>query len=113
MAEESDADLFISIHANAVSNARRNGAEVFFAKKSKESKELANCIQTELSKVTQTNHTAAAADYFVLRRSKIPAVLIEVGYITNSNERELLQNPDYQAKLAEAIARGVHQFYEQ
>lgn len=113
LAEESDANLFISIHANAVANARRHGAEVFFSAKSKESKALANYIQAELCKVTQTNYTAAAADYFVLRRNTIPAVLIEVGYITNLNERELLKTPEYQAKIAEAIARGIYQFYQQ
>ncbi|MBP2636567.1 MAG: cell wall hydrolase/autolysin [Firmicutes bacterium] len=53
MAEESDADLFISIHANAVSNAKRHGAEVFYFAKSEAGKQLAESIQTELCKITQ------------------------------------------------------------
>ena len=113
MAEESDADLFISIHANAVSNAQRHGAEVFYSAKSAVGKQLAESIQAELCTVTQTGHLAKNADYFVLRRNKIPAVLIEAGYITNPAERQLLQTPDYQHKLAEAIAKGISTYYHQ
>lgn len=112
MAEESAADLFISIHANAVTNAQRRGAEVFYFTKSESGKALASSIQTELNKITQTTSAANTADYFVLRRNKIPAVLIEVGYITNLDERLLLQSPEYQRKLAEAIAKGIY-YYQQ
>lgn len=112
MVEESDADLFISIHANAIANAQRHGAEVFFASKSETGKSLANLIQSELCKVTQTIRSAKVADYFVLRRNKIPAALVEVGYITNMEERLLLQTPEYQSKLAEAIAKGIYQFLQ-
>lgn len=111
MVEESDADLFVSIHANAVANASRHGAEVFYFAKSDTGKALADSIQAELCKVTQTPRTAKAADYFVLRRNKIPAALIEVGYITNKEERAALQSPGYQKKLAEAIAAGIHNYY--
>jgi N-acetylmuramoyl-L-alanine amidase len=112
MAEESDGDLFISIHANAVVSAKRHGAEVFFSAKSETGKALANAIQAELCKVTQTSRTAKAADYFVLRRNKIPAALIEVGYITNMEERMALQTPEYQKKLATAIAAGIRNYYQ-
>ena len=111
MVEESDADMFISIHANAVANPQRHGAEVFFYAKSDTGKALATSIQAELCKVTQTNQTAQPADYFVLRRNKVPAALIEVGYITNMDERMKLQSPEYQRKLTDAIATGLHNYY--
>jgi N-acetylmuramoyl-L-alanine amidase len=110
MAEESDADLFISLHANAASNTKRQGAEVFYSAKSESSKALSNAIQAELGKVVKST-AANTADYFVLRRNKIPAALIEVGYITNIEERSLLQSPEYQRKLAEAIAKGIYNYY--
>ena len=110
MVEESDADLFISIHANAVKNANRHGAEVFYYNKSEAGKELAKSIQNELCGVTKINRIAKDADFFVLRHNKIPAVLIEVGYITNINELQLLQTPEYQRKLAEAIVKGVYSY---
>lgn len=112
MVEESDADAFISIHANAVTSGKRHGAEVFYYAKSESGKALANSIQTELRKITQAPPTPSAAGYFVLRRNKIPAALIEVGYITNKDERLLLQAPEYQRKLAEAIAAGINNFYQ-
>lgn len=111
MAEESDADLFISIHANAVNNSKRHGAEVFYYAKSESGKILAESIQAELCRVTNINRIAKTADYFVLRRNKIPAALIEVGFITNPAERMLLHDPDYQQKLAEAIATGIRNYY--
>ncbi|AIF53451.1 N-acetylmuramoyl-L-alanine amidase [Pelosinus sp. UFO1] len=111
MAEESDADLFISLHANAVSNASRQGAEVFYYAKSETGKELSNAIQAELGKVVKTPRAANPAHYFVLRRNKIPAALIEVGYITNTVERSLLQTPEHQKKLADAIAKGINSYY--
>ncbi len=112
MVEESDADLFVSIHANAVTNNKRNGAEVFYYNKSEAGRALANSIQIELCNVTKIQKAAQEADYFVLRRNKIPAALIEVGYITNLDERHLLQTPEYQRKLAEAIAKGVYAYYQ-
>ncbi|BBB93473.1 MAG TPA: N-acetylmuramoyl-L-alanine amidase [Methylomusa anaerophila] len=111
MAEESDADLFISIHANAVANAQRRGAEVFYYAKSEPSKVLSNSIQTELGKITPAASAASTADYFVLRRNKIPAALVEIGYITNKEECALLQSPEYQQKLAAAIAKGIDNYY--
>ncbi len=111
MVEESDADLFISLHANAASNSKRQGPEVFYYAKSEPSKSLANAIQNELSKVIKSAPTANPGNYFVLRRNKIPAALIEVGYITNIEERSLLQSPEHQRKLAEAIAKGIYNYY--
>jgi len=113
MVEESDADLFISIHANAVPSSQRHGAESFYYSESKEGKLLANFIQTELKKVTERAPEAHAANYFVLRKNQIPATLVELGYITNSEERTLLQSPEYQQKLAEAIAMGIVNYYQQ
>ncbi|SHI66135.1 N-acetylmuramoyl-L-alanine amidase [Propionispora hippei DSM 15287] len=111
MVEESDADLFVSLHANAVRNDKKRGAEVFYYNKSEAGKTLANLIQTELCNVTGISCSVQNADYFVLRRNKIPAVLIELGYITNTEERQLLLAPDYQQKLARAIAEGICKFY--
>ena len=111
MAEESDADLFISLHANAVPNTKRQGAEVFYCAKSENGKALSNAIQAELGKVTKAAQAPNTADYFVLRRNKIPAALIEVGYITNLEELSLLQSPEHQRKLAEAIGKGIYNYY--
>lgn len=113
MVEESDADLFISIHANAVSNSKRHGAESFYYSNSEEGQLLANSIQTELKKVTDRAPAPHAANYFVLRKNHIPATLVELGYITNGSESTLLQSPEYQQQLAEAIALGISTYYQE
>jgi len=113
MAEESDADLFISLHANAVSDTKRQGADVFYYAKSTDGKILSNLIAGKLGKITKATSAATPANYFVLRHNKIPAALIEVGYITNIEERVLLQSPEHQKKLAEAIAKGIYGYYHQ
>ncbi|MGI6092882.1 MAG: N-acetylmuramoyl-L-alanine amidase family protein [Negativicutes bacterium] len=83
LVEESDADLFISIHANSNSNSKKIGAESFYAPRSESSKLLANSIQNELYNVIPSPKTANPGNYFVLKRNKVPAALVEVGYITN------------------------------
>jgi len=111
MVEESDIDVFISIHANAARDTSRRGAESFYYSKSVLSQSLATCILAELSKVTKAAPLAAPANYFVLKHNKVPAALIEVGYITNTEERALLQTSKFQRQLAEAVAKGIHNYY--
>jgi len=71
---------------------------------------VAKSIQGELSKVVKTSLHPIAANFFVLRNNKAPAVLIEVGYLTNADERRLLSTPEHQEKLAEAIAAGIQNY---
>lgn len=52
----------------------------------------------------------AQAPFFVLRGAAMPAVLLEMGYITNSSEAKLLSSPSYQQKLASAIADGIESY---
>jgi N-acetylmuramoyl-L-alanine amidase len=111
LAEESDADLFVSIHANTSDNPRRHGAESFYHAKSAPGKALATAIQAELRASVSALSDAQPADYFVLRRNKIPAALIELGYITNKEECAQLQSPGYQQKLVQAIAAGICRYY--
>lgn len=112
LVEKSDADLFVSIHANSNGNAKRRGAECFYSAKSAPGKVLANTIQAELHTTVNANEKANPGNYFVLRRNKVPAVLIEAGYITNREERTLLMSSDYQQKLASAIASGIIKYYQ-
>lgn len=111
LVEESDADLFISIHANAASKASQCGTEVYYFGQSEASKDLSTVIKAQLEQATSHSSSAKKGDFFVLRRNKIPAVLVEVGYITNPEERELLQSAEYQRKIAEAIGSAINTFY--
>lgn len=111
MIQESDADLFISIHANTSSKPRRRGVECYYAAGSDAGKLLALAIQDQLRTVAPISQNAKPADFFVLRRNKVPAVLVEVGFITNKEEADLLQSSEYQRGLAKAIASGITAYY--
>jgi N-acetylmuramoyl-L-alanine amidase len=111
LVEEADVDIFISIHANSNSSSKRKGADSFYYADSVASEALANAIQIELQKITTAAHKAKPANYFVLRKNKVPATLIELGYITNADERKLLQSAEHQQKLADAIAKGICEYF--
>lgn len=109
MANEKNADLFISIHVNAFrSGPDEHGAQTFSQPGSRESKVLAETIQGELVRILGNNHRKAKqVDYYVLRNAEMPAAIVEVGFITNPEEGKQLQDPAYQIKVAYAIYAGI------
>ena len=111
MIQENDADLFVSIHANASLKPRHRGAECYYFAKSEQGKALALAIQDQLAILSPLSQEARPADFFVLRYSEVPAVLIEVGFITNQEEKTLLQSPLYQRKIAQAIMLGIVNYF--
>lgn len=110
LAQRVKADLFVSIHANAF-DAREHGAQVFFNPGSKKSEKLAIAIQEEIRRLLKnTEREALGLDAFVLRTQKIPAVIVEVGFISNPNEEKLLATPSYQRQMALAIYTGIAKY---
>lgn len=101
------ADYFISIHLNAYTSTKVQGAQVFYQEKNKESKAIAEQIQTQLVEMTNTKLSIKEGDYYILRKPSIPGVLVECGFLSNAQEREKLQEETYQHTIAEAIAAGV------
>lgn len=107
-ANQARADLYISIHTNAVPNTVWTGAQTFYKPNNEESKIIAKAVQEELSKTLgNTKRKAAPGGYFVLNHTKMPAILIETGFISNPGEAALLADGKYQSKLAFAIFSGV------
>ncbi|MBT9177159.1 MAG: Germination-specific N-acetylmuramoyl-L-alanine amidase [Firmicutes bacterium] len=107
----SGATLLVSIHLNSMTARRWYGAQVFFASESSESKRLAVTIQESLRETLQNTHRlAAAGDYYILEKTKCPAVIVEAGFISNPAEARLLQSEQYQARVALAIYRGIVRF---
>jgi len=107
-ANQARADLYISIHTNAVPNTVWTGAQTFYKPNNEESKIIAKAVQEELSKTLgNTKRKAAPGSYFVLNHTKMPAILIETGFISNPREAALLADGKYQSKLAFAIFSGV------
>lgn len=106
------ANLFISIHCNAFSNPKSHGMETYHYGASVEGQRLAKLLNDELAKFGGlTNRGVKAANFYVIKRSKCPASLIELAFITNPEEEKLLGDEKYQKKVAGAIATAVKKFF--
>ena len=93
----SNSDLFISIHCNSVVNPEARGVEVLYYTKSKKGKIIAQTLQNELvwSTKLRDRQIKARDDLHVLKRTKAPAVLIELAFLSNEKEEKLLlENPE-------------------
>ncbi|MED4929195.1 N-acetylmuramoyl-L-alanine amidase, partial [Bacillus smithii] len=97
-----DADLFISIHLNSIPSPQWRGAQTFFSPHYKENQKVAKLIQDELVlNLENTNRLAKAIDHvYILRYAKKPGALVEIGFLSNHDEREQLKTDDYQEKVA-------------
>lgn len=109
-----NSDMFISIHQNSYPKSNVTGAQVFYNKNSEDSKKLAIFIQKRLKEVVENKNERAAkanSNYYVLKEIDIPGVIVECGFLSNSIEKEKLQSPQYQEKIAWAIYMGVLDYY--
>src|SRR3984893_14239554 len=98
--------IFICIHFNSATRSGANGIETYFY--SRDSLALASAIHYSLIGNTPTpNRGVRRRGYFVLRKTRIPAVLVECGFLTNPTEARNSQNSNYRQGLAEDIARGI------
>ena len=114
IANNLNADAFISVHTNAASEAA-HGIETYWYDKysSAESKALAESIQKRLIEVTEANNRGVKNQSFsVIRESKMASVLVEVGFLTNNEEYKLLLTQEYREELAEGIYQGVLDYYK-
>ncbi len=108
-----DADLFISVHVNAVPETRWRGAQVFYHKDGHiGGAAVAKAIQGAIREhIGNTEREALAIkQVYLLKKATVPAVLVETGFLSNPEELKLLQTKEYQAQMAEAIAVGIENY---
>ena len=107
-----DADIFISIHCNACEDEKANGTEVFYFPTSENGHALARCIQAELVALCHTVDRGVKTndEWTVLLETACPAVLVELAFLTNEEERELLTGGMGQRRFAEGIVKGINRF---
>ncbi|MEK9200024.1 N-acetylmuramoyl-L-alanine amidase [Ureibacillus sp. 179-F W5.1 NHS] len=106
-------DIFVTIHANAIPEEKWRGAQVFYHKDGHPNSELlAKSIQTTIKDSLQNTEREALAikQIYLLKKAEVPAVLVETGFLSNSEERELLSSEDYQEKMAKAIVDGIESY---
>ncbi len=106
------ADLFISIHTNAAENPAATGTEALvYSPTSTVAREVAEDILVQLNLMTGLRNRGIVyrPGLYVLRRTQMPAVLVEIGFITNSRDAALMvEEPEL---FAEGIYRGIRAYY--
>ncbi len=102
------ADYFISIHTNSSENTSAQGVEAYVYRLGGTSERLAQSIVDSVANdLGSVNRGVMQANFAVLKRTNMPAVLVELGYLTNSTEALNLNSPAWQRKVAVAIANGI------
>lgn len=108
MANRANANLFVSIHANAISLSRPdvNGVETYYLQSGQA---LAQSIQNSILQTFpyMRNRGVRQARFYVLRNSRMPATLVETGFVTGEQDAALLSDPRWRSQMAGAIARGI------
>lgn len=113
-ANNAEADIFVSIHANAYGSDwnEAEGVETYHYPNSGSGQRLASLVHTELLKGTkQKNRGVKSADFAVLRLTRMPAILVEAAFMTNKEEAELLKSADFQKETAADICRGICKYF--
>ncbi|MEG6586825.1 N-acetylmuramoyl-L-alanine amidase [Dendrosporobacter sp. 1207_IL3150] len=108
------ADLFLSIHANAFANRSVGGTSTHYYQKSRYDKMLAQNIQTSLIEAGGlADRGIQTANFYVVKRTLMPAALLELAFISNPEEEKLLGSPTFQQEIAEGIVDGINNFFRQ
>ena len=105
-------DIFVSLHSDAALNRNAKGFTVYYY--GDKDLLLAKSTEKSLKEVMQTQDRGArSANFFVMKRNSLPAILIEMGFISNLDEEKDLMNPDYQRDMVEGTVQGLANYFFQ
>lgn len=116
LVDESDADIFISIHLNSFSEEKYYGAQTFYKANCPQSEKLAKDIQDELRNSLDRDNKRQPQPrdtLYLIREIESPTVLIEGGFLSNKKEEALLNNNKYQEKIAWGIYIGITKYFNE
>lgn len=111
MYKKYNAELYLSIHINAGSSSSERGAEVLYHPINKNNKIFGEILMEQFKKNLNTDRKLITTDLYMYRNTTVPGVLIECGFITNPDERYLMQTEKYQKKLASTIRDAVIEYF--
>ncbi len=103
-------DLVLSLHVNASANPNISGLEFYVSKDSKsyeKSNLIAEKFQTKFSDTNWKTAEIKNANFYILQKSEVPAVIMEIGYLSNQNDKKLLENNKEQNKIAKKIIECI------
>ena len=111
---ENENDAFVSIHMNSFSQESCKGTQIFFSPNSSDSRTLAETVKNNVISLLQPENKRetkeSGSSIYILDRIETCAILIECGFISNYDEAVLLNNEEYQNKLAFVIAGSIYQY---
>ncbi len=111
---ESSADIFVSIHLNKIEQSQYYGWQCFFQKSNEQSQQLAKSIQKNLNQSIQKENKREAMKIdkiYIADHVEIPLSIVECGFLSNPEEEKLLQENEYQNKLAWGIYSGIIDYF--
>ena len=111
---ESQADIFVSIHLNKIPQPQYDGWQTFYREGDEESAKLAKQIQENLNKTIdkENNRIAKTIDnIYIIKHVKIPTTIVECGFLSNPEEEKKLLDDEYQNKLAWGIYNGIINYF--
>ena len=108
----SNCDIYLSIHLNSISSSTWSGIQVFYDDVNKKNEYIANLFQTYFkSKLNTKREYKELTDRYMYKRINVPGVLIEVGFLSNANDRFLLQKKDYQYKFSNIVSDALDVYF--
>lgn len=112
----SSADIFVSIHLNKIPESQYYGWQTFYKQGNEQSQKLATSLQNNLNEAIQKENKRVPLkidNVYIIKNVEIPTSIVECGFLSNPEEEKLLQQDEYQNKLAWGIYTGIiNYFYE-
>lgn len=110
---DANPSLVISIHMNKYALKSRRGAQVFYSKENSNSKLFANCIQKQLNDMPESSRSCSslAGDYYILKCSEVPSIIIECGFLSNEEDEANLISSEYQDDFVYTIFKGIISYF--
>lgn len=104
--------LVVSIHQNSYPEESVHGAQIFYYTHSKEGEAAAKILQETLREIEPENHRQAKANdtYYILKKTEVPVVIVECGFLSNQKEAERLCSEEYQIQVAQAVTKGIQEY---
>ncbi|MBS4021872.1 MAG: N-acetylmuramoyl-L-alanine amidase [Dethiobacter sp.] len=115
IAHANNADIFVSIHANAHTDRSIGGTETYYntSFRSQDSFRLANVLQQELVRELKLRDIGVkTAGFHVIQSTRIPSALVELAFLSNPKEEELLNQASFRQRAADAVYRGIVRYFQ-
>lgn len=111
---ESNCDMYISIHLNSDPSPTWHGVQIFYTNNNEKNKQLAEIMQKKFKEnLNSERKIKQLENMYLFDRINIPGVLVEAGFISNPNDRHLLTTTEHQKKIAEIITKSMIQYFKE